>query len=210
MDEELQYITNVLQSSLQNAAKKFAAKCEVMPSADPYGAPGVLLFRRSGPLLIACAPWADGTELIRYAVQEPGKWRWEFPAEELPENLPFFGRLPLLYDRIRFGQPAPEQDNRQEAEKLIAQTYALTRLPALKEVLSDLGMETVSSVDEDGIPCLVAVEGDVFIRFSYEDSIPELELTVLRIRADETDLRIPEYGNIREAEDYKQFLEALF
>ena len=210
MDEELQYITNVLQSSLQNAAKQFAAKCEVIPSADPYGAPGVLLFRDSGPLLIACEPWADGTDLIRFVVQEPGKWRWEFPAEELLEELPFFGWLPLFYDRIRFGEPTPEQDKRREAEKLLAQTYALTRLPTLKEVLSDLGMETASSVDEDGIPCLVAVERDAFIRFSYEDSIPELELTILRIRADETDLRIPEYGNIREAEDYQQFLEALF
>ena len=210
MDEELKYIAEELQPSLLRAAEVFSADGTLYPSADPYGAPGVLLVRGKEKLLIACAPWADGTDLIRYVVQEPGKWRWEFPAEELPDELPFFGNLPILYDRIRFGEPVPEQDNRPEAERLLAKTYALTRLPALREVLSSLGMETAESVDEYGTFCLVAVEAGVFIRFSYEDSIPELALTVLRIRAEETDLRMPEYGNIREAKAYEKLLKKLF
>ena len=209
-DEEIVFLREVLWPSLIRTCSVFEEGVRVMPSADAYGAPGVLLLWGEESLLISCAPWTDNTELLRYSVQEPGKWRWEFPAYDLPEKLPFFGRLPILYDRIRFGEPTPEDDTRSEAEKILPRVYAITRLPAFGEVLSELGMETVRSTDEDGTSCLVAVEGDVFIRFSYEDSIPELELTVLRIRTDEVDLRIPEYGNIRGGEEYRKLLGELF
>ena len=140
----------------------------------------MLVFLETKVLQISCTIHTEGTSVYRYRVEEPGKWRLEFPSLYLPEDLPFFSDLPVLYERIRFGEWVPaDEDERPEAEKRLPEMYERTRLTLLQRTLQELGITCGEGRDEAGRPCLVAVEANELIRFSYDYTIPERALTVL-------------------------------
>ncbi len=211
MDEEYSFITEVLLPSLLAAAAKIKEAKDFTPSAGIAGEPAVLVLTESGSLLISCTIYTEGTEVYRYQVEEPGKWKLSFPSLYLPEKLEFFPYLPVLYERIRFGERVPAQkDERTETEKRVAEMYERTRLPALKEILSELGIKSGEGRKEDGNPCLVAVEGDRLIRFYYDYTFPELRLTVLVIASSDEEILIPEYGNPESASYYEELFRGIF
>ncbi len=172
---------------------------EPEPSVDLYGAPGVLLFFAGGTIQISAAPIQEEEDLFLYRVVENGYEDWVFVAAMLPEDMEYFPLLPLMYDRMRFG--GKERSD-------MARLYEDTRLPALQEILVDLSMMTVVS-ESDGRRVALAIEEGEPIRFYYDHTIPELELTILTVEFDGKTCRIPEFGGISDAGYYSRVLSAL-
>lgn len=173
--------------------------CDPEPSVDINGAPGVLLFFEDGTLQISVTPISEEGDLFLYRVAEQGYEDWTFPAAMLPEDMECFPLLKLLYDRIRF-----EKGERSDMARL----YEDTRLPALREALADLSMNTAETVVE-GRRVAVAMEEGEPIRFYYNHTIPELELTMLTVEFDDRFFWLPEFGEVPEKEYYSRVLSAL-
>jgi hypothetical protein len=210
MDNESIYITEKLMPSLLRAADEIEGAKGIAPTAGAHLEPAVLIFFEKRTLLISCSIYTEDTDVYRYQVEEPGKWKFSFPSLFLPYDLEFFPYLPFLYERIRCGEPVPaKEDDRTEIEKRIAEMYERTRLPALKGVLTELGVVCGEGVKEDGRPCLVSVEAGHVVRFSYDYTIPELELTVLVINSMDEEILIPEYKNLPPVSDYAKLFAAM-
>ena len=199
MDEN-EIITKILLPSLLKAAGRITEAEDVQPSADADGAPAVLIFLPEGAYSITVALLDEQEDLYRYTIEEPGFYKWSFPSTDLPEELELFPALIMLYERLRNVDYTSTDP--------VSTAYELSRLPALGEVLLSLGLTLARTVDEENRPCLVTVENNEIIRFSYGCTIPERMLTVLFIETKEGVCMIPEFSNVAEPEVYKRLLGA--
>jgi hypothetical protein len=142
----------------------------------------------------------------------PGLTAWEFLQASEPAELEVFPFLPDIYDVIRgekseainFEGKAPKEIKK--ATDFIHRSYEEVRLSSLAGVLSELGMETVYSVTEDGRRCLVAMEDEEAILFSYIAVLPSQDVCLVKVEWDENMVLIPETGEVKDAEVYEKLL----
>ncbi len=172
---------------------------EPAPSVDIYGSPGVTLFFENETIQISATPIQEEEDIFLYRVVENGYEDWEFVAAMLPKEMEFFPFLPIMYDRMRSGDS--------ERSDLV-RSYEDTRLPALREALAQLSMRTVES-EFEGRRVAIAIEEGGLIRFYYDYTIPELELTVLTVEFDGKTHYIPEYRGVSDAYFYGRILSVL-
>ena len=199
---ENEYIANKLHPSLIKEAKKIEGAKEVWESGDDLGYPAALVHMEDGNYVISCIPAGDDRETFIYRIAFPGDKVWEFPEVVPPGELKVFPYLIKLYDAILAGEDI-------QAEETFHRVYEEVRLSSLAAALSSLGVVTAVSETGSGRKCLVMIEDEEEVLFSYWPVMPSKDICLLVVEGGGKRSYIPEMGEVKYPEDYMAIFESL-
>ncbi len=210
---ENEYITQIVIPSRLEGAGKIEGATGAEVSGDELGLPAVLVHMEDKNYVISCIPAGDEDEVWLYRVAEAGFRGWEFVQADPPGDLEVFPFLIRIYDALRGINSetisSEGDENREVADKAagnLPRAIEDIRLTALSEILTELGLESAFSRDEEGRSALVVMEEEEPVLFSYIAVLPSEDISLLKVEWDGNEVMIPEKNVTGDPQAYERIL----